>query len=114
MTSRTEHSRSVPGRALDPDQAVRNGLVALEVLGKGHDVVQVVDVDEVAPSGEEVDGLAIQRPTLVEVGRLACLVQERVDALVARVSRVQASGVAPPTRLDLMDVAVGIHAAAPA
>src|SRR4029453_9333681 len=38
----------VPARALDADQPVRHGLVALEVLREGRDVVQVVQVDDVA------------------------------------------------------------------
>src|SRR5437867_4549552 len=103
-------SRSVPGRALDSDQAVGDGLVAFEALGKGHDVVLMVDVDVVASGREQIDGLAVKPAPLVDVAHLAGLVQERVDALVAGQGGVEAA----LARLVLVDVAVGIDAPAPA
>ena len=70
----------------------------------------MVDVDDVAPGVEEIDGLAIEPSSLVDVAHLARTVQERVDLLIAGERRVQAS----LAGLNLVDVAVGIDAAAPA
>src|SRR5437773_6786099 len=108
-SSTAQASGSVPGRPLGADEAIGDGLVALEVLGEGHDVVRVVDVDDVAPGGEHVDGLPVERPALGHVAHLPRLVQERVDALVAGVGLVEA----PLAGLGLVYVAVGVHAPAP-
>src|SRR5262245_63381397 len=61
-------SGSVPGRAFQPDQAVGDGLVALEALRERDDAVQVIDVDDVAQGGEEVDGLPVEAPEVAFVG----------------------------------------------
>src|SRR5580765_3773414 len=62
---------SVPGRALEADQAVRDRLVALEALGKGRDVIRVVEVDDIPPlAGHLVDGFLVQRRPLRRVGDL--------------------------------------------
>src|SRR5262249_25616967 len=103
-------TRSVPGCPLDPDQAVGDGLVALEVLRERDDVVRMIDVDDVAPGREEVDPLAVEPPSLIGVADLARSVEDRVDLLVAGARRVQAA----LARLDLVDVAVGIHPPPPA
>src|SRR5262249_40411370 len=102
--------RSVPGRALHADEAVGDTLVATKVLRKGHDVVLVIEVDDVASRREEVDRLAVESAALVHVTDLARPVEELVDALVAGLRRVEAA----LARLGLVDVAVGIDAAAPA
>ena len=60
--------RLVPARALDADQPVGHGLVALEVLREGHDVVRVVEVDDVPARAELVDRLA---------GRAGCAARGR-------------------------------------
>src|SRR5712691_6661646 len=102
---------SVPGRVLDPDQAVGHGLVAPEILGIRHDVVQVIEVHDVAPAAcELLDRVPVERGTLAEVADLARLVQERVDGLLAHEGRVQAA----TAGVELMDVGVGVHAPAPA
>src|SRR5207249_4007430 len=101
----------LPARALDPDQPVGHRLVSLEAPGVGHDVVLVVEVDDVAPlPGELVDRLAVERGALRLIRHLARLVQQRVDGLVAGPRRVEA----PPARLELVDIGVGVDAAAPA
>src|SRR6185436_13227574 len=108
---RTRNSNTLlPGGSLHPDQPVRHRLVALEVLGERHDVVRVIEEDRVAPRADEIDGLAIERPPLADVGDLAGLVQERVDLLVAGPGGVETAA----ARLPLVDVAVGIDAPAPA
>src|SRR5262245_66263080 len=70
----------------------------------------MVEVDDVAAGREQIDRLAIESASLVDVADLARLVQERVDFLVAGERGVQAA----LARLDLVDVAIGIGAAAPA
>src|SRR5205807_1950173 len=57
----------VPGRVLDADEAVRNGFVTLEVLREGDDVVRVIEINDVAPGGDEVDRLAVERAALVGI-----------------------------------------------
>src|SRR5215471_3647661 len=102
---------SVPGRALDADQAVGHRLVALQVLRERRDVVQVVEVDDVAPLADElVDGVLVERGALRLIGHLASPVERRVDGLVAGQGRVEAAAAG----VELVDVGVGIHAAAPA
>src|SRR5204863_7731527 len=101
---------SVPGGALDADETVGDGFVALEVLRKGDDVVEVIEVDDVAPRREQVDGLAVERASLVHVADLARSVQQRVDLLVAGQRGVQAA----LARLVHIDVAIRIHPPAPA
>src|SRR5438093_1980463 len=103
-------SGSVPGRPLDADETVRHGLVPLEAPRERHDVVQMVDVDDVASRREHVDRLAVQRAPLVHVAHLARAVQERIDLLVAGERGVEAA----LARLVLVDVAVGVDAPAPA
>src|SRR5262245_6055758 len=103
-------SRSVPRCALHPDEAVGHGLVTLEVLGERHDVAAVIQIDDIAARGEHVDGLAIQGSALVHVTDLPRPVQQRVDLLVAGQGGVEA----PLARLAHVNVAVGIHAPAPA
>src|SRR5688572_24740615 len=73
----------VPGRALDPDEAVRHGLVTLQVLREGDDVVLVIEVEDVAARGDEVGGFAVEAGACRDVHRLARLVQQRVHPLVA-------------------------------
>ena len=70
----------------------------------------MVDVDDVAPGREEVDRLAVEASSLVDVAHLARPVQDRVDLLVTGQGGVQAA----LARLVHVDVAVGIHAPAPA
>src|SRR5262245_4712857 len=53
-------SELVPARALDADQPVGHGLVALEVLREGRDVVLVVEVDDVAARAKLVDRLPVE------------------------------------------------------
>src|SRR5437588_8537607 len=110
IRARASTSGSVPGRPLDADEAIGDGPVPLEALRKRHDVVQVIDVDDVAPRGEHVDGLAVECAPLIEIADLAGPVQERVDLVVAGQRRVEAA----LARLVLVNVAVGIHPAAPA
>src|SRR5262245_12440505 len=100
----------LPGRRLDPHQAVGDCAVPLEVLGVGHDVVRVIQVDRVAPRADQVDGLAVEPAALRHVGHLPRLVQQGIDALVAGERGVQAA----LARLPLVDVAVRVDAAAPA
>src|SRR5712664_1460449 len=102
--------RLVPGHPLDADQPVGHRPVALQVLGERHDVVEMVEVDDVAPRGDLVDRLAVELRALPLVADLARLVQERVDGLVADQRGVQAGAAG----LELVDVAVRIHAPAPA
>src|SRR5712691_9453225 len=71
-------SNSVPGRALDPDQPVGHGLVALEVLRIRDDVVLVVEVDDVASrEGELLDRVAVERGPLRVIAHLARSVEQR-------------------------------------
>src|SRR5262245_54732335 len=100
----------VPARALDADQPVGHGLVALEVLGEGRDVVQVVEVDDVSARRELVDRLTVELGALCDVTHLPRLVQERVDRLVAGLGRVQAA----LAGVELVDVGIGVHPTAPA
>src|SRR5262249_31290707 len=103
-------SQLVPARALDTDQPVGHGLVALEVLRKGRDVVQVVEVDDVAARRESVDRLAVELGALRDVAHLTRLVQQRIDGLIAGLGGVQAA----LAGVELVDVGVGVDAPAPA
>src|SRR5262245_39079973 len=89
--TRNSNTRLLPGRPLDPDQPVRHRFVALEVLGERHDVVRVVEINGVAPRGQQVGRFPVERPPLGHVRDLARLVQERVDLLVAGQGGVQAA-----------------------
>src|SRR5262245_31303562 len=100
----------VPAHTLDANQPVGHGLVVLEVLREGRDVVQVVEVDDVAARSELVDRLPVELGALREVADLARLVQQRIDGLVAGLGRVETA----QAGVELVDVGVGIDAPAPA
>src|SRR4029453_8032489 len=108
--TRNSNTRLLPGGPLDPDQSVRHRLVALQILGKRHDVVRVIEIDRVPPRRDQVDGLAVERPALGDVADLARLVQQRVDLLVAP----SGGGEAAAARLPLMYVSARIHPSPPA
>src|SRR5712691_149342 len=100
----------LPARSLDADQPVGDGRVAFEVLRERDDVVLKVEVDDVPARQEQVVGLTVERRPLADVAHLAGLVQERVDLLVARERLVEAA----TARVELVDVVIGVHPAAPA
>src|SRR3989454_2567114 len=100
----------LPARSLDADQSVRDGRVAFEVLRERDDVVLEVEVDDVPARQEQVVGLTVERRPLANVAHLAGLAEERVDLLVARERLVEAAA----ARMELVDVVIGVHAAAPA
>src|SRR5689334_781887 len=102
--------RLLPGRPLDADEPVGHGLVALEALRERHEVVGVIEEDRVPSRADDVDGLPVGRGALGHVRDLARLVQQRVELLVAGQRGVEAASAG----LALVDVAVGIDAAAPA
>src|SRR2546430_8638592 len=58
MRRRSRHL--LPGRALDADEAVGHGLVALEALRVRDDIVRVIQVDDVAAGGGPVGCLLFQ------------------------------------------------------
>src|SRR5207237_1193166 len=67
--------------------------------------------DSVPPrEGELLDRVAVERCPLRVITDLARSIEQRVDSLVARVGGVQRA----PARVELVDVAVGVHAPAPA
>src|SRR2546429_7850699 len=68
----------LPGRALDADEAVGHGLVALEALRVRDDIVRVIQVDDVAAGGELVDRLLVPRGA---VGHIAGPPPPRYDHL---------------------------------
>src|SRR5262245_30748671 len=105
-----DQSDLVPAHALDADQPVRHGLVALQVLREGRDVVLMIEVNDVATRGELVDRLPVELGALRNVAHLARLVQQGIDRLVAGLCRVEA----PLAGVELVDVRVGIDATAPA
>src|SRR5581483_3127944 len=102
--------RSVPGHSLDADQPVRHRLVALQVAGVRHDVVGVVEVDDVATRVDLLERLAVELRPLALIAHLARPVQQRVHRLVAHVGGVEAA----PAGVELVDVAVRVHPSAPA
>src|SRR5438105_3372278 len=108
--TRNSITRLLPARPLDADQTVRDGLVSLQVLRERDDVILEVEIDDV-PAGEDViHRLAVEGGALGDVADLARLVQECVHLLVAREGVVEA----PATRVQLVDVVVGVDAPAPA
>src|SRR5256712_1598317 len=100
----------LPARSLDADQPVGDGRVAFEVLRERDDVVREVEVDGAPARQEQVVGLTVERRPLADVAHLAGLAEERVDLLVARERLVEAAA----ARMELVDVVIGVHAAAPA
>src|SRR5205814_1082410 len=78
----------------------RNSIIAMRGLRNRHFV----------PGARACRGGGRGRAALVGIDDLARLVQQRVDLFVAGQGGVEAA----PARLALVDVAVGIHAAAPA
>src|SRR5207245_976303 len=100
----------LPARSLDADQPVGDGRVAFEVLRERDDVVLEVEVDDVPARQEQVVGLTVERRPLADVAHLAGLAEERVDLLVARERLVEAAA----ARMELVEVVIGVHAAAPA
>src|SRR5882724_2046211 len=66
----------LPGDALDADEAVGHGLVALEALWVREDVVGVIEVQDITTAeGKLVDGLPVQGHALREVADLARPIQ---------------------------------------
>src|SRR5581483_10742356 len=63
--------RSVPGHSLDADQPVRHRLVAPQVAGVRHDVVGVVEVDDVATRVDLLERLAVELRPLALIAHLA-------------------------------------------
>src|SRR5215510_13811028 len=81
-------ARLVPGDALDPDQAIGDGPVPLQVLRERHDVVLIVEIDDVPARQELVHGLAVELDPLLLVAHLSGLVEQGVDRLVTGPRRV--------------------------
>src|SRR2546427_2949640 len=100
----------LPARSLDADQPVGDGRIAFEVLRERDDVVLEVEVDDAPARQEQVVGLTVERRPLADVAHLAGLAEERVDLLVARERLVEAA----TARVELGDVVIGVHPAAPA